>query len=71
MNTVNVQTKKNRTMKLELNFYKSTGKWYTTQITECVDLSDIEKYPYHPDMDYTVHIVESDGFLQPYRMFKR
>ncbi len=58
-------------MKLELNFYKSTGKWYTKETAEVTDLTVIEDYPYHPDMDYTVHIVESDGFLQPYRMFKR
>ena len=58
-------------MKLELNFYKSTGKWYMKQTTEVTDLTVIEDYPYYSDMDYTVHIVESDGYLQPYRLFKR
>jgi len=60
-------------MKLELNFYKSTGKWYLKEEVEIDDLfSDlISNYPYYRDMDYTVHIVESAGYLQLYRMFKR
>jgi hypothetical protein len=60
-------------MKLELNFYKSTGKWYAKEV---ITVSNIEDVSYnvevlYPGMDYTVHIVESDGYLQPYRMFKR
>lgn len=60
-------------MKLQLDFYKSTGKWYTRDIVEIEDLcSDlISSYPYYTDMDYTVHIIEVDGALQPYRLFKR
>lgn len=58
-------------MKYELNFYKSTGKWYTKEVITTEDLWMIENYPFHTEMDYTVHIVESDGFLQPYRMYKR
>lgn len=60
-------------MKLEINFYKSTGKWYTKDVVEIEDIGSalISKYSYYTDMDYTVHIVESDGYLQPYRMFKR
>lgn len=60
-------------MKLQLNFYKNTGKWYTKDDVEIDDIySDlISNYPYYRDMDYTVHIVHSDGFLEPYRIFKR
>ena len=60
-------------MKLELNFYKSTGKWYTKEVVECRDFDVLEKQcdSFYPGMDYTVHIIESDGYLQPYRMFKR
>lgn len=60
-------------MKLQLDFYKSTGKWYTRDIVEIEDLNSdlISRYPYYTDMDYTVHIIEADGVLQPYRLFKR
>lgn len=60
-------------MKLELNFYKSTGKWYTKDLVEIENIESdiIINYPYYRDMDYTIHIIESDGNLQPYRMFKR
>jgi hypothetical protein len=60
-------------MKLQLDFYKSTGKWYTRDIVEIEDLDSdlISRYPYYTDMDYTVHIIASDGVLQPYRLFKR
>ena len=46
-------------MKLELNFYKSTSKWYLKENVEIDDMfSDlISNYPYYRDMDYTVHIV--------------
>lgn len=58
-------------MKYELNFYKPTGKWYTSETTETGDLEILLDYPFFKDMDYTIHIVESDGFLQPFRMCKR
>lgn len=58
-------------MKYELNFYKNTGKWYTQETVELDDPQLLENYPFHRGMDYTAHIVESDGFLQPYRLFKR
>lgn len=58
-------------MKLELNFYKSTGKWYTKEEVEIDNIDFIKDYPFYKDMDYTVHIIEDDGYLQPYRMFKR
>jgi len=60
-------------MKLELNFYKSTGKWYTKDQVEIDDIDSdlISNYPYYTDMSYTVHIIAPDGVLQPYRMFKR
>jgi hypothetical protein len=58
-------------MKIEINFYKSTGKWYTKEEVDVTDLTLVDNYPFYKDMDYTVHIVESDGFLQPYRLFKR
>ena len=59
-------------MKLELNFYKSV-KWYTKEQVEIDDIDSdlIRNYPYYRNMSYTVHIVESDGFLQPYRLFLR
>lgn len=62
-------------MEIELNFYKQSGKWYTKEI---INISDIDLVIYYvmennlyPDMDYTIHIIEEDGFLQPYRIFKR
>ena len=58
-------------MKFELNFYKESGKWYTKDTVELDDFTLLENYPLYKDMDYTVHIVENDGFLTPYRMFKR
>lgn len=58
-------------MKVELNYYKDTGKWYTKEVIEVESLERVEYHRNYLTMDYTVHIVESDGFLQPYRMFKR
>jgi hypothetical protein len=62
-------------MKIELNFYKNTGKWYTKEVIENVDIDLIQYYVVdnnlYPNMDYTVHIVENGGFLQPYKMFRR
>ena len=62
-------------MKLELNFYKPSGKWYTAEIINDIDVDLVEyhikKYLPYDNMDYTVHIVAPDGVLQPYRMFKR
>jgi hypothetical protein len=58
-------------MKAELNFYKKSGKWYTKEIIEYRDIEVVEKQAsiFYPDMNFTIHIVESDGFLQPYRLF--
>lgn len=62
-------------MKIELNFYRPNGKWYTKEIIEDIDVDlivfHVNDNHLYPDMDFTIHIVESDGFLQPYRMFKR
>jgi hypothetical protein len=60
-------------MKAELNFYKKSGKWYTKEVIEYRDIEVVEKQAsiFYPDMDFTIHIVESDGFLQPYRLFLR
>ena len=58
-------------MKYELNFYRPSGKWYTKEIVETDAINLVENYPYYTDMDYIVHIVENDGSLTPYRIFKR
>lgn len=58
-------------MKYELNFYRPSGKWYTKEIVETDATHIVENYPYYTDMDYTVNIIEEDGSLTPYRMFKR
>jgi len=60
-------------MKAELNFYKKSGKWYTKEVIEYRDIEVVEKQAsiFYPDMDFTIHIVKSDGFLQPYRLFLR
>jgi hypothetical protein len=60
-------------MKAELNFYKKSGKWYTKEVIEYRDIEVVEKQAsiFYPDMDFTIHIVKSGGFLQPYRLFLR
>ena len=64
-------------MKLELNYYKESGKWYTTETEELPSDFDIDDIPNFllerrrfASMFVTVHIIEEDGFKQPYRFFK-
>lgn len=66
-------------MKLELNYYKESGKWYTR---ESIFLNSLDDLPQDLEdngikgMLVTVHIiVESDeagesSYKQPYRFFK-
>lgn len=60
-------------IKAEVNFYKSTGKWYTKADIVCSSFDMLEKQveSQYSDMDYTIHIIEEDGFRQSYRLFKR
>ena len=58
-------------MEVEINYYKITGKWYSKEIIEIESLNKIQEDLTYSTMDCTVHIIESDGNLQPYRMFKR
>jgi hypothetical protein len=58
-------------MRIELNFYKDSGKWYTTEEIDVSYISLVDDYPCYKDMDYTVHIIEEDGHKQPYRLYKR
>lgn len=62
-------------MRIELNFYKPSGKWYTT---ETIDISDVDLVEYYviennlyTTMNYTVQILEEDGHKQPYRLCKK
>jgi hypothetical protein len=64
-------------MKLELNYYKDSGKWYTTETTELPIDYTIDDIPgfllernKFTSMFVTIHIVEEDGFKQPYRFYK-
>ena len=64
-------------MKLELNYYKESGKWYTMEIENLpadFDIGDIPNFLLErrrfASMFVTVHIIEEDGFKQPYRFFK-
>lgn len=69
-------------MKIELNYYKESGKWYTKEIEELpadYDIDDIPAYIMEgtrfTDMFVTVHIIEDDNsgaapFKQPYRFYK-
>ena len=59
--------------KAEVNFYKKSGKWYAKEIIEYRDINIVDKQAsiFYPEMDYTVHFIEEDGYLQPYRLFKR
>lgn len=58
-------------MRVELNFYKDSGKWYTTEYINLNDLSQLDGANFIYGMDYTVHIIEEDGFKQPYRLCKK
>ena len=64
-------------MKLELNYYKESGKWYTTEIKKLptdYNINDIidfvKKKESFKGMTVTVHIIEPDEFKQPYRFFR-
>jgi len=64
-------------MKLELNYYKESGKWYTMEIENLpadFDINDIPNFLLErrrfASMFVTVHIIEPDGFKQPYRFYK-
>lgn len=61
-------------MKIKVEYYKDSGKWYTTQEwivghTDYIE-NDLKKLTTYSGMTAVVYIVESDGYLQPYRMFK-
>ena len=57
-------------MKLELNYYKKSGKWYTTETVEIEDDSLFDFFPAnYPNMLCQVNIIETDGHIQPYRIF--
>lgn len=58
-------------MRAELNFYKDSGKWYTTETIEVESLDRVENHRSILNMTYTVHIIEEDGFKQPYRLCKK
>lgn len=62
-------------MKVELNFYKDSGKWYTKETFDIYDVDLLEfcmsENNLYIDMDYTIHIIEEDGFKQPYRLCKK
>lgn len=61
-------------MKIKVEYYKETGKWYTTEEYSVRDVTIIEDFIVglgtYLTMTAVVYIVESDGYLQPYRMFK-
>lgn len=70
-------------MKLELNYYKESGKWYTKEIENLpIDygIDDVEAFikdkKAFKDMLVTIHVViDSDeagevSYKQPYRFFK-
>lgn len=64
-------------MKLELNYYKESGKWYTMEIEhlpadyELDDIKDfIKERRTFKGMSVTVHIIAEDGFKQPYRLYR-
>lgn len=66
-------------MTIEFNFYKESGKWYTTEKivvnTPSDDLDDeiralIPNRTTRQDMYCQVNILEVDGHIQPYRIFK-
>lgn len=61
-------------MKIELNYYKESGKWYISEIEELPADYGIHAYIMErtrfTDMFVTVHIIEEDGFKQPYRFYK-
>lgn len=60
-------------MKLELNYYKESGKWYTTEKIFIASLDDLQKELEDngiKGMLVTVHIIELDGYYKPYRFFK-
>lgn len=62
-------------MKIELNFYRQSGKWYTTEEIDIYDLDliahHVGKHLPYKDMNYTAHLIESDGHLQPLRLYLR
>jgi len=61
-------------MKIKLEIWRSSGKWYTNETLEVENLEgitslliDMKKYQ---GMFCTTYIIEDDNHLQPYRMYK-
>jgi len=55
-------------IKIKVHQWKTTGKWYTTEIIEVDDLDSLES-KLNRGMVSTTYIIEEDGFEQPYRAY--
>ena len=55
-------------MKIKVEYWKVTGKYYSTEIIEVENLDDIES-KLLKQMVSTTYIIEEDGFEQPYRAY--
>lgn len=61
-------------MKLKIDYWKNSGKWYTSETTEVQDFNEIDLLMSEPQkflgMTATVLIIEEDGHEQPYRLYR-
>ncbi len=61
-------------MKIKVEFWKETGKWYASERYELESLDAVNdfmsSFDRYKGMTATVYIIESDEYLQPYRMFR-
>ncbi len=55
-------------MKIKIEYWKTTGKYYSTEEIEVDNLDDIES-KLLKQMVSTTYIIEADGFEQPYRAY--
>jgi|GEM_PF-5376283 len=55
-------------MKIKIEYWKTTGKYYSTEEIEVDNLDDIES-KLLKQMVATTYIIEADGFEQPYRAY--
>lgn len=60
-------------MKILVNYWKASGKWYSCEDFEVSDEDQIEESlakTAFGDMTATTYFIEEDGSLLPYRTFK-
>jgi len=55
-------------IKLKVDYWKTTGKWYMTETIEVDDLESLESI-LKRNFISTTYIIQEDGYEQPYRAY--